>query len=38
MLQDIFGTAILIQFGIGGWILCMASYKIVSVSIYSNIL
>lgn len=32
MLQDIFGTAILIQFGIGGWILCMAAYKIVSVS------
>lgn len=31
-LQDIFGTAILVQFGIGGWILCMAAYKIVNVS------
>ncbi|CAB3241325.1 unnamed protein product [Arctia plantaginis] len=35
MLQDIFGTAILIQFGIGGWILCMAAYKIVSLSVLS---
>ncbi|XP_053613069.1 uncharacterized protein LOC128676766 isoform X2 [Plodia interpunctella] len=30
LLQDIFGSAILIQFGIGGWILCMAAYKLVS--------
>ncbi|CAD0195029.1 unnamed protein product [Chrysodeixis includens] len=36
MLQDIFGTAILIQFGIGGWILCMAAYKIVSLSMLST--
>nr|QNS36255.1 olfactory receptor 94b [Mythimna separata] len=35
MLQDIFGTAILIQFGIGGWILCMAAYKIVSLNVLS---
>nr|AIG51873.1 odorant receptor [Helicoverpa armigera]QPX50343.1 odorant receptor [Helicoverpa armigera] len=35
MLQNIFGTAILIQFGIGGWILCMAAYKIVSLNMLS---
>ncbi|CAH1640018.1 unnamed protein product [Spodoptera littoralis] len=35
MLQDIFGTAILIQFGIGGWILCMAAYKIVTLNVLS---
>ncbi|KOB69465.1 Odorant receptor [Operophtera brumata] len=35
LLQDIFGNAILIQFGIGGFILCMAAYKIVSLSILS---
>ncbi|CAG9796252.1 unnamed protein product [Diatraea saccharalis] len=29
-LQNIFGVAIFIQFGIGGWILCMAAYKLVS--------
>ncbi|CAK1602596.1 unnamed protein product [Parnassius mnemosyne] len=34
-LQDIFGTAVLIQFGIGGWILCMAAYKLVSLSVLS---
>ncbi|XP_028164936.1 odorant receptor 2a-like isoform X1 [Ostrinia furnacalis] len=28
-LQDIFGTSILVQFGIGGWILCMAAYKMI---------
>ncbi|CAG9581973.1 unnamed protein product [Danaus chrysippus] len=35
LLQDIFGTAILVQFGIGGWILCMAAYKLVSLNILS---
>ncbi|XP_037301409.1 odorant receptor 94a-like [Manduca sexta] len=35
LLQRIFGTAILIQFAIGGWILCMAAYKIVSLSMLS---
>nr|QRF70979.1 odorant receptor [Semiothisa cinerearia] len=35
-LQDIFGGAILIQFGIGGWILCMAAYKIVSLRVLSG--
>nr|ALM26215.1 odorant receptor 26 [Athetis dissimilis] len=35
MLQDIFGTAILVQFGIGGWILCMAAYKIISLNVLS---
>ncbi|RVE42000.1 hypothetical protein evm_013345 [Chilo suppressalis] len=34
-LQDIFGTSILVQFGIGGWILCMAAYKLVSFNILS---
>ncbi|CAK1540401.1 unnamed protein product [Leptosia nina] len=34
-LQNIFGGAILVQFGIGGWILCMAAYKIVSLSVLS---
>nr|QEE82739.1 odorant receptor 21 [Conogethes pinicolalis] len=34
-LQDIFGTAILVQFGIGGWILCMAAYKLISLNILS---
>ncbi|KAI5631683.1 7tm odorant receptor domain-containing protein [Phthorimaea operculella] len=31
LLQDLFGTAILVQFTIGGWILCMAAYKMISV-------
>ncbi|KAL4721408.1 hypothetical protein ACJJTC_015063 [Scirpophaga incertulas] len=31
-LQSLFSTAILIQFAIGGWILCMAAYKLVSLS------
>ncbi|XP_060805934.1 odorant receptor 4-like [Amyelois transitella] len=35
LLQDIFGTAILVQFAIGGWILCMAAYKLVSLSVFS---
>nr|XP_032528701.1 odorant receptor 4-like isoform X2 [Danaus plexippus plexippus] len=35
LLQDIFGTAILVQFGIGGWILCMAAYKLVSLNVLS---
>ncbi|CAH2101976.1 unnamed protein product [Euphydryas editha] len=35
LLQDIFGVAILVQFGIGGWILCMAAYKLVSLNILS---
>nr|WEG72111.1 odorant-receptor-15 [Grapholita molesta] len=34
-LQAIFGSAVLLQFGIGGWILCMAAYKIVGLSIAS---
>nr|UVB79103.1 odorant receptor 1 [Heortia vitessoides] len=34
-LQDIFGTAILVQFGIGGWILCMAAYKLISLNVLS---
>ncbi|XP_045524598.1 odorant receptor 94a-like [Pieris brassicae] len=33
--QEIFGKAILVQFGIGGWILCMAAYKLVSLSVLS---
>ncbi|CAH2218304.1 jg4241, partial [Pararge aegeria aegeria] len=33
--QAIFGTAILIQFGIGGWILCMAAYQLASLSVLS---
>lgn len=37
MLQDIFGVAILVQFGIGGWILCMAAYKIASVGYFDII-
>ncbi|XP_068618198.1 odorant receptor 67c-like [Battus philenor] len=32
LVQDIFGWAILVQFGIGGWILCMAAYKLVSLT------
>ncbi|XP_049878937.1 odorant receptor 4-like [Pectinophora gossypiella] len=35
LLQDIFGTAILFQFAIGGWILCMAAYKLVSLNVLS---
>ncbi|KAM3956747.1 odorant receptor 94b [Aphomia sociella] len=35
ILQNIFGTAILIQFTIGGWILCMAAYKLVSLNVLS---
>ncbi|XP_063827150.1 odorant receptor 94b-like [Ostrinia nubilalis] len=34
-LQDIFGTSILVQFGIGGWILCMAAYKMIGLNILS---
>ncbi|NP_001091790.1 candidate olfactory receptor [Bombyx mori] len=34
-LQSIFSSAILIQFGIGAWILCMAAYKIVNLSVLS---
>ncbi|XP_063616455.1 odorant receptor 94b-like isoform X3 [Cydia splendana] len=33
--QAIFGGAVLLQFGIGGWILCMAAYKIVGLSVAS---
>ncbi|XP_047985074.1 putative odorant receptor 92a isoform X3 [Leguminivora glycinivorella] len=33
--QAIFGGVVLLQFGIGGWILCMAAYKIVGLSIAS---
>lgn len=36
-MQDIFGTAILVQFGIGGWILCMAAYKMIGVSTFLTI-
>ncbi|XP_052750221.1 odorant receptor Or1 isoform X2 [Galleria mellonella] len=35
ILQDIFGTVILIQFAIGGWTLCMAAYKLVSLNVLS---
>ncbi|XP_013175791.1 PREDICTED: odorant receptor Or2-like [Papilio xuthus] len=35
LVQDIFGGAILVQFGIGGWILCMAAYKIISLDFIS---
>nr|AQQ73506.1 olfactory receptor 26 [Heliconius melpomene rosina] len=35
VLGHIFGVAILVQFGIGGWILCMAAYKLVSLNILS---
>ncbi|XP_013149666.1 PREDICTED: odorant receptor Or2-like [Papilio polytes] len=35
LVQDIFGGAILVQFGIGGWILCMAAYKIISLDFVS---
>ncbi|XP_037968814.2 odorant receptor 94b [Plutella xylostella] len=35
LFQDIFGTAILVQFTIGGWILCLAAYKIVSLNMFS---
>jgi hypothetical protein len=30
--QRVFGLALLVLFGVGGWILCMAAYQIVSVS------
>ncbi|XP_061709161.1 odorant receptor 94b-like isoform X3 [Cydia pomonella] len=33
--QAIFGGAVLLQFAIGGWILCMAAYKIVGLSVAS---
>nr|ARO76427.1 odorant receptor 21 [Conogethes punctiferalis] len=35
LLQRVFGLAVLVQFTVGGWILCMAAYKIVSVDILS---
>ncbi|CAH0727698.1 unnamed protein product, partial [Brenthis ino] len=35
LLGNIFGGAILVQFGIGGWILCMAAYKLASLNILS---
>ncbi|XP_037298843.1 odorant receptor 4-like [Manduca sexta] len=35
LLQDIFGAALLVQFGVGGWILCMAAYQIVSLDVMS---
>nr|UPN65208.1 odorant receptor 23 [Phthorimaea operculella] len=35
LLQDLFGTAILVQFTIGGWILCMAAYKMISLNVLS---
>ncbi|KAL0901045.1 hypothetical protein ABMA27_006374 [Loxostege sticticalis] len=31
LLQSVFGLAVLVQFTVGGWILCMAAYKIVNV-------
>nr|AXF48778.1 odorant receptors OR28 [Lobesia botrana] len=34
-LQALFGGAVLLQFGIGGWILCMAAYKLVGLSVAS---
>ncbi|KAM3956753.1 odorant receptor Or1-like [Aphomia sociella] len=35
LLQDIFGLVILIQFTVGGWILCMAAYQIVDLDFLS---
>ncbi|NP_001166611.1 olfactory receptor 59 [Bombyx mori] len=35
LLEQIFGKAILVQFGVGGWILCMAAYQIVDMEILS---
>ncbi|CAH0405109.1 unnamed protein product [Chilo suppressalis] len=34
-LLRVFGLAVLVQFAVGGWILCMAAYKLVSVNILS---
>lgn len=33
LVEHVFGDATFVQFAIGGWILCMAAYKVVSVSI-----
>nr|QNS36244.1 olfactory receptor 59 [Mythimna separata] len=35
VLHDVFAVPLLVQFGVGGWILCMAAYKIVSLSVLS---
>ncbi|XP_035454253.2 odorant receptor 4 [Spodoptera frugiperda] len=35
ILHDVFALPLLIQFGVGGWILCMAAYKIVSLNVLS---
>ncbi|XP_063827159.1 odorant receptor 4-like [Ostrinia nubilalis] len=35
LLEQVFGLAVLVQFTVGGWILCMAAYKIVSVNVLS---
>ncbi|XP_047020815.1 odorant receptor 4-like [Helicoverpa zea] len=34
-LHDVFAVPLLVQFGVGGWILCMAAYKIVSLDVLS---
>ncbi|KOB69556.1 Odorant receptor, partial [Operophtera brumata] len=35
LLETIFGSALLVQFGLGSWTLCMATYKIVSLNLLS---
>nr|QZH55127.1 odorant receptor 31 [Achelura yunnanensis] len=35
LLQDIFSGAIVVQFTIGGWILCMAAYQIIGLNVLS---
>uniref|UniRef100_A0AAU6NDB3 Odorant receptor n=1 Tax=Mythimna loreyi TaxID=667449 RepID=A0AAU6NDB3_9NEOP len=35
VLHDVFAVPLLVQFGVGGWILCMAAYKIVSLKVLS---
>nr|QMS80320.1 odorant receptor [Histia rhodope] len=35
LLQSIFSSAIVVQFTIGGWILCMAAYKIIELNVLS---
>nr|AOE48064.1 putative odorant receptor OR59 [Athetis lepigone] len=35
VLHDVFAAPLLVQFGVGGWILCMAAYKIISLNVLS---
>ncbi|XP_026317878.1 uncharacterized protein LOC113228730 [Hyposmocoma kahamanoa] len=35
LVAHVFGDATFVQFAIGGWILCMAAYKVVSISVLS---